>query len=111
MRTYRATGSVPLPAIEVGDTFAHAFTAEAEAELVAAGRIEILPRAYRNVGSRRVFEVDPGGRFEAALSLAQEGQLVAAGHIEPVEAKKQTKPEGSKADAEPALKAEKEKTN
>jgi len=101
VRTYRATGSVPLPEIEVGDTFEADLSAELEADLIGTGRVEIVPRPYRVVGNRRVFETDPGGQFEAALSVEQEGQLVAAGHIARVEPPAKKPGRGGK--AEPAV--------
>ena len=102
MQTYRATGSVPLPEIEVGDTFEADLSAELEADLIRTGRVEIMPRRYRVTGNRRVFEVDPDGHFEAALSVAQEGQLVAAGHIARVESPAKKLGRGGKAEAIPA---------
>ena len=101
MQTYRATGSVPLPEIEVGDTFEADLSAEHEADLIRTGRMEIVPRRYRVIGNRRVFETDPDGQFEAALSAAQEGQLVAAGHIARVEPLAKKPGRGGK--AEPAV--------
>lgn len=81
INTYRATGSVALPEIELGDLFEHEFAADEESDLLAAGRIEIVPRAYRVVGTSRVLETDPGDELLAALTVAQEAQLIAGGHL------------------------------
>src|SRR3990167_1694983 len=100
--TYRVTGGVAVLDHEPGSEFEHEFTAEAEADLLAAGGIGILPRAYRVIGTSRVFDTEPDGEFLAALTIGHEAQLVAGGHIARVEPAA-VKPKGKKSakDTEP----------
>lgn len=50
-----------------GEEFETDLTVEEEAENLASGLIEIVPREYKVVGTSVVFETQPGGTFEAAI--------------------------------------------
>lgn len=68
----------------IGDEFDREFTETDEADNLAAGLIEIVPREYR-VLQGRVYEAVTGETFTAALTIGQESHLVNAGFIERVE--------------------------
>jgi hypothetical protein len=76
--------------VAVGDEFDGDFSAEEEAELLGAGRIEILPEEYEVVGSSRVQETNPGDTFMSPLPLELEAILVEGGHIVKATTKKAT---------------------
>ena len=57
------------------------FTAAEEADLVAAGHIEIAPRPYK-VLSRNFAAAPQGETVELALPVEAEAALIAGGHIE-----------------------------
>lgn len=65
-----------------GEVFEHEFTAEEEADVLAKGLLEIVPRPYKVIGPRAVFETEPGEHFEAALRIENEAALIDGGHIE-----------------------------
>lgn len=79
--SYRVTGGVAVLDHEPGSVFDHEFTAGAEADLIAAGRIQIEPRRYRVTGNSTVNEAAPGDTFEGVFTVGQEAALLAAGTI------------------------------
>lgn len=82
MGIYKVTSPREVLDVEPGGTLEHDFTAEEEADLVAAGRLEILPSEYRNIGGREVYGAQPGETFKAALTVPQAQLLVDGGHVE-----------------------------
>ncbi len=84
MNRYRVTGPRPVLDAEPGEVLEHEFTAQEEQDLLAAGRVEIIPRPYLVVGTSRVHDTDPGGTFTAGLPVGQEAALLEGGHIERV---------------------------
>ncbi len=92
---YRATGARPVLDNKPGSEFEAELEEAEESELLANGRIEILPRAYKVVGSSRVMDVEQGGVFEAVFRIGQERMLVEAGHIERTTAKPKPAPDNS----------------
>lgn len=102
MNRYIVTGPVAVGVHEPGSEFDGEFTAEAEHDLLAAGRVELVPRAYRVVGTRMVFGVKPGGVVTAALTVGRESALITAGHLERHDkpAKPGKQPAASAADTE-----------
>ena len=68
-----------------GEEFEKDFTAEDEAENLASGLLELVPRKYKVVGGSRVHDTDPGEEFEAAIPLGEEELLIAGGHIERIQ--------------------------
>lgn len=84
MNRYRVTGPRPVLDAEPGEVLEHEFTAPEERDLLAAGRLEIIPRPYLVVGTSRVHDTDPGGTFTAGLPVGQEAALMEGGHIERV---------------------------
>ncbi len=79
---YRVTGARPVLDTPPGGEFDHEYTAEEEADHLAAGRLVIVPRRYQVVGASRVHGTDPGGHFTAAFTAGQEAALTAGGHVE-----------------------------
>lgn len=83
-KPYKVTAPRPVLDAEPGTEVEFDLTAQEEADLVAAGRLEILPREYRNVGTSVVHDAEPGKKFTAALTAGQEQALIQGGHIEVV---------------------------
>lgn len=85
MNRYRVAGPHPvdLPAgsYQPGDEFDADYGHATEADLIAAGAIEIVPRSYLVVGDSIVHDTPPGSTFTAALTAGVEALLVAGGHI------------------------------
>jgi hypothetical protein len=79
---YKVTGPRPVLDHAPDEEFEADLNADVEADLVAGGRIEILPQDYQVVGTSRVHATEPGGIFSAALTVAQEAALIEGGHIE-----------------------------
>jgi hypothetical protein len=55
-----------------------------EADAIAAGLLEIVPREYRVLSNN--YEVAEGETFKAAMLIENEAALIAGGHIERVKA-------------------------
>jgi hypothetical protein len=88
MGIYKVTAPKPVLDAEPGEILEHDFTATDEADLVAAGRIEIVPRPYRVIGSSTVCDTAPGKTFTHAFTVGQEQALLEGGHIERVDTTK-----------------------
>ena len=85
--TYRALTEAARAAFFVG-VFEHDFTIADEADWLAKGVIEIVPRRYRVLVDNAVYGVtcnDADPTFEAALLKENEAALIGGGHIERVE--------------------------
>jgi hypothetical protein len=80
--TYKVTAPKPVLDAEPGETFTHEFTPDEEADLIAAGRVEIVPSEFRVVGGSTVHGAEPGKTFKAAIPLGPKNALIDAGHIE-----------------------------
>ncbi len=92
MGIYKVTAPKPVLDVEPGEILEHDFAPDEEADLLAAGRLELVPREYRNIGTSAVCGAEPGKTFKHAFTAGQEAALIAGGHIERVE----TKPKGGK---------------
>ncbi len=92
---YRVTGARPVLDNKPGAEFDAELEEAEESELLAAGRLEILPRAYKVIGPRRVMDTEQGGVFEAAFRLGQERMLIEGGHIERTTAKPKPAPDNN----------------
>jgi hypothetical protein len=88
MGIYNVTAPKPVCDVEPGEILEHDFTAAEEADLLAAGRLEIVPRKYRVVGSSNVADTKPGETFTHAFTVGQEQALLAGGHVERVDTAK-----------------------
>jgi len=99
MGIYKVTAPKPVLDTEPGETLEHDFTATEEADLLAAGRLEIVPRQYRNVGTSTVADAEPGKTFTHSFTVGQEQALLEGGHIERVDT---PKPKAKAKDPEPA---------
>lgn len=84
MGIYKVTAPRDVLDHEPGSVFEHDFAAAEEADLLANGRLELVPRDYEVVGSSRVCDTEPGGKFKAAFTVGQEQALLDGGHIERV---------------------------
>ena len=91
MGIYKVTAPKPVLDAEPGETLEHDFTQNEEADLLAAGRLEIVPREYRVIGSSKVCDTEPGKTFTHAFTVGQEQALFTGGHIERVESKPKAK--------------------
>ena len=96
MGIYKVTAPKPVLDVEPGEILEHDFTVAEEADLVAAGRLEIVPRQYRVIGSSNVCDTEPGKTFTHAFTVGQEQALLEGGHVERVDTAK------PKAKAKPA---------
>lgn len=70
------------------EEFEKDFTPVEEADNLASGLLEIVPRKYRVIGGSEVHGVKAGDddpTFEAALLIENEAALIQGGHIERVE--------------------------
>jgi ribosomal protein L20A (L18A) len=85
MKSYRVTGARAVLDAEPGEELQHEFSAEEEADLLASGRLELIPREYRNVGTCVVYDAKPGDKFKRALRIPEEQALIEGGHIEATE--------------------------
>jgi hypothetical protein len=68
-----------------GEEFDYEFTAEEEAQNLASGLLEIVPRTYKVVSDSVVHDTQPGETFDAALPIGVEEHLVVSGHIKRVD--------------------------
>lgn len=84
MGMYKVTAPRDVLDHEPGSVFEYDFTAADEADLLANGRLELVPREYEVVGASRVCDTKPGGKFKAAFTVGQEQALLDGGHIERV---------------------------
>lgn len=91
MGIYKVTAPKPVLDVEPGEILEHDFTPEEESDLVAAGRLELVPREYRNIGTSNVADAEPGEKFTHAFTVGQEQALLAGGHIERVDTKPKAK--------------------
>jgi len=80
--TYRAVSDRGL-ALYGEDTFEAEFSATEEADALASGHLEIVPRKYK-VLSNNYDAGKQGATVEAALLVELEAALIAGGHIERV---------------------------
>ena len=87
MRRYKVITGGGWWGVEDGDTVDIDITPSEENEMVAAGRLEILPATYKVVGNQEVYGTKSGKEFEAALSAEQEAALIEGGHIKRVDEK------------------------
>ena len=85
MNRYRSLRDAPELDAKKNDEIELELSALEEQDMLAARRLELLPRRYMVVGGSKVFEAEPGGVFEAALLVEQEAILMAGGHIERVD--------------------------
>lgn len=92
MGIYKVIAPTAVVDVEPGETFEHEFDSATEADLLANGRIEIVPRDYRVVGSSTVCDTKPGKTFKGTFTVGQEQALLDGGHIERVETKQPAKP-------------------
>lgn len=86
-RSYKVTGPRPVLGTPPGEVLEADVTPEAEAAMVSAGRVELVPQRYLVVGPREVHGTKPGDMFEAAIPLLREQALIEGQHIEPTKAK------------------------
>lgn len=91
--TYKVIAPSAMFTHDPGEVFEHDFSPSDEADLIANGRIEIVPREYRVVGSSTVNETEPGKTFTGTFTVGQERALLDGGHIERVESKPKAKAE------------------
>jgi len=91
MNRYKVVGPRAVLDAEPGQEFDYEFSEVEEADMLAAGRLEIVPCRYQVVGGSEVFETKPGDYFEAALLVGQEAALLAGGHIERAKPAKKSK--------------------
>jgi len=89
---YLVTGPRPVLDHALGDEFEHDFIDSQEADLVAGGRLAIVPGRYEVVGTQHVMDTPPGGTFEHAFTRPQERALLEGGHLERVASKSKRKP-------------------
>ncbi len=82
MNRYLVTGPRPVLDHAPGEEFEAELVPEQEAEMLATGRLAIVPRTYQVVGPLKVHDTDPGGTFTAAFTVLEEQALLDAGHIE-----------------------------
>lgn len=79
---YRVSGPRPVNGIEPGERLEEPISEAEESDLLASGRIEIVPSTYRVVGPLEVYGAKPDETFTEALTAGQERALIEAGHIE-----------------------------
>lgn len=91
MGIYKVTAPKPVLDAEPGEILEHDFTAGEEADLLANGRLELVPREYRVIGTSKVCDTEPGKTFTHAFTVGQEGALLEGGHVERVETKPKAK--------------------
>lgn len=80
--TYRSLDVVAEHHFGEGE-FEHDFTPTEEADWLAAGHLELVPRTYKQL-SNNYSAAKQGETFEAAFLVETEAALVAGGHIERV---------------------------
>lgn len=83
MARYLVTGPRPVYDVSPGEELRRELSVEEEEDLLAAGRIRVLPEKYRVVGPRPILGAEPGATVEMALRRGQRDHLIEAGHIEP----------------------------
>ena len=105
MGIYKVTAPKPVHDIDPGQTAELDLTAEEESDLVAAGRLELVPRDYRVIGTSKVCDTEPGGTFKHAFTVGQEAALFAGGHIERVDSAPKPKAKASPAPEAPTAPA------
>lgn len=81
-RRYKVTGPRSVLDAEPGEELEHEFTAEEEADQIAAGRLAIVPVEYEVIGASNVFDAEPGEKFTRALRIDEEAHLVDGGFVE-----------------------------
>lgn len=91
MRQYRVTAPRPVLGVEPGGLVTADLDPASEADLLASGRLALVPAPYRVVGTSVVHGAHPGETVELALPLPQERALIEAGHIEPVEREREAR--------------------
>jgi hypothetical protein len=84
-KLYRALRDEPSYDAKKGDEVELELGVMEEQDLLAAKRLEIVPRRYKVVGPQVAYDTEPGGEFEAALLIEHEAALIAGGHIERVD--------------------------
>lgn len=97
MNTYRSLRDDPSLDAKKDDVVELDLSVTEEQDMLAAKRLELVPRKYKVIGGSVVYDTEQDGEFEAALLVGQEAHLVEAGHIERVEKPaKESKKKGAK---------------
>lgn len=96
MRRYVAKTGAGQWGVKDGATVELDLSVVDEDDLVAAGRLEIVPCKYEVVGDHEVHDTRKGDTFKAALPAGQVAALVAGGHIQLVPDEPKKQPKGGK---------------
>ena len=93
MGLYKVTGPTPVGDAMPGTTATLDLTATDEFDLLANGRLAIVPRPYKALVliDHDNEAVAPGGQFDAAFTVGQEQALLESGAIEHAKPSKPTK--------------------
>lgn len=93
MQRYKVAAQRAVFDVEPGEEFERELSPSEEADMLASGRLEIVPRKYR-VLSRNFTGGEAGKEIEAAYPVEIERTLIEGGHIERVD-KKTRQPKNS----------------